>query len=77
MTPQEERAALLRLDDDEADDLLQVAILRLSRHWHRHLDAPDAYVRTVLANLAKDRARRRHLVAQQLGIRTLRRSTPR
>jgi DNA-directed RNA polymerase specialized sigma24 family protein len=55
-------ARLLVLDDGEAEDMLQVALLRLSRRWHRNLEAPDAYVRTVLANLAKDRARRRHLV---------------
>jgi RNA polymerase sigma-70 factor (sigma-E family) len=78
MTPHDEQAftefvrergsALLRLarllvpDDREAEDLLQVALLRLSRHWDRNLAAPAAYVRTVLANLAKDHARRRHLV---------------
>lgn len=78
MTPSEERAftefvqfhgdRLLRLarllvpDAGEAEDILQTALLRLTRHWSRHLDAPEAYVRATLVNLVKDRGRRRHLV---------------
>lgn len=57
-------ARLLIGDDGEAEDALQVALLRLTRHWSRHLDSPEAYVRRTLVNLATDRGRRRHLVAQ-------------
>jgi RNA polymerase sigma-70 factor (sigma-E family) len=49
-------------DAAEAEDLLQVALLRLTRHWSRRLDAPLAYARATLVNLAKDRGRRSHLV---------------
>jgi RNA polymerase sigma-70 factor (sigma-E family) len=53
-------ARLLVIDDGEAEDALQTALLRLCRHWP--VEAPDAYVRRTLVNLASDRARRRHLV---------------
>lgn len=56
-------ARLLIPDDGEAEDALQTALLRLTRHWSRNLDAPEAYVRRTLVNLATDRGRRRHLVA--------------
>lgn len=52
----------LVLDLGDAEDALQTALLRLSRRWP--VELPDAYVRTILANLAKDRARRRHLVPE-------------
>ncbi|MGH9132123.1 MAG: SigE family RNA polymerase sigma factor [Acidimicrobiales bacterium] len=58
-------AALLRTayllvgDLGEAEDLLQVALLRSERHWSRASGAPDAYVRAALVNLATDRWRRR------------------
>lgn len=55
-------ARLLILDPGDAEDALQVALLRLVKHWHRGIDAPEAYVRAALVNLAKDNARRRHLV---------------
>lgn len=55
-------AQLLIGDRGEAEDALQVALLRLTRHWDRELDAPMAYVRATLVNIARDRARRRHLV---------------
>jgi RNA polymerase sigma-70 factor (sigma-E family) len=55
-------ARLLVPDAVEAEDLLQTALLRLSRRWSDRVDAPVAYVRTTLVNLAKDGARRRHLV---------------
>lgn len=48
-------------DAGEAEDALQTALLRLTAHWPK--DHPEAYVRAALVNLAKDRARRRHLVA--------------
>lgn len=53
---------LLVADPAEAEDLLQVALLRLSRHWHREVDAPVAYTRRILVNLARDGFRRQHLV---------------
>jgi RNA polymerase sigma-70 factor (sigma-E family) len=49
-------------DAAEAEDLLQVALLRLTRHWSRGIEAPEAYVRTTMLNLARDGGRRRHLV---------------
>jgi RNA polymerase sigma-70 factor (sigma-E family) len=55
-------ARLLVPDPAEAEDVLQTALLRLTRHWSRRLDSPLAYVRTTLVNLAKDRGRRSHLV---------------
>ena len=55
-------ARLLVPDAIEAEDLLQTALLRLSRRWSGGLDAPVAYTRTTLVNLAKDGTRRRHLV---------------
>ncbi|GHJ49363.1 RNA polymerase sigma24 factor [Catellatospora sp. TT07R-123] len=55
-------ARLLVPDPAEAEDVLQTALLRLTRHWSRRLDSPEAYVRAVLVNLAKDRGRRTHLV---------------
>ena len=55
-------ARLLIFDRGEAEDALQVALMRLARQWHRNLDAPDAYMRRALVNIARDRARRRHLV---------------
>ncbi len=48
-------------DAGEAEDALQTALLRMTSHWPK--DRPEAYVRAALVNLAKDRVRRRHLVA--------------
>jgi len=56
-------ARLLFPDAGEAEDALQTALHRLARHWHRGLEAPEAYARTVLRNLARDGGRRFHLVA--------------
>lgn len=55
-------ARLLIPDRGDAEDALQVALLRLTRHWP--VDSPDAYVRQALVNLARDRGRRRHLVPE-------------
>jgi RNA polymerase sigma-70 factor (sigma-E family) len=55
-------ARLLIPDRGEAEDALQTALLRLTRHWP--VDSPDAYVRRALVNLAKDRRRRGHLVPE-------------
>lgn len=56
-------ARLLFPDPHAAEDALQTTLLRTARHWTRGLDAPAAYVRTALRNLACDGSRRRHLVA--------------
>jgi RNA polymerase sigma-70 factor (sigma-E family) len=55
-------ARLLIPDDGDAEEALQVALLRLTRHWAKRIDAPAAYVRATLVNIARDRGRRRHLV---------------
>lgn len=56
-------ARLLFADAGAAEDALQTALLRLAKHWHKGVDAPAAYARTALRNLAIDEGRRRHLVA--------------
>lgn len=48
-------------DSGEAEDALQIALLRLTSHWPK--EKPQVYVRATLVNLTRDRARRRHLVA--------------
>jgi RNA polymerase sigma factor (sigma-70 family) len=55
-------ARLLVPDPAEAEDVLQVALMRVVRHWPERLEAPEAYVRAAILNAVKDRARRRHLV---------------
>ncbi len=55
-------ARLLMPDEVEAEDVLQVALLRVLKHWSDQLRSPEAYARTVLVNICRDRARRRHLV---------------
>jgi RNA polymerase sigma-70 factor (sigma-E family) len=55
-------ARLLVPDAAEAEDILQTALLRLTRHWSRRLDSPVGYVRAALVNLARDRGRRSHLL---------------
>lgn len=50
-------AYLLTGDYGHAEDILQTALMRLARHWPAAREAPEAYVRTVLANLARDRYR--------------------
>jgi len=49
-------------DAQEAEDLLQVALMRLAKHWTRPIEAPVAYVRSPLVNLVVDGTRRSHLV---------------
>lgn len=51
-------AVLLTGDRGHGEDLLQVALERLSRHWRR-VEDPELYVRRTLANLSVDRWRRR------------------
>jgi RNA polymerase sigma factor (sigma-70 family) len=53
---------LLVRDPDEAQDVLQLALLRLCRHWP--VEHPHAYLRRTLVNLCRDRGRRRHLVPE-------------
>jgi RNA polymerase sigma factor (sigma-70 family) len=55
-------ARMLCAGDAEAEDVLQVALLRLARHWPRGLDAPEAYARRAVLNAVRDRARRHHLI---------------
>jgi RNA polymerase sigma-70 factor (sigma-E family) len=50
-------AVLLTRNQQEAEDLLQTALLRTARRWQQARDQPDAYVRRVLINLAQDRGR--------------------
>ncbi|MBS2535626.1 SigE family RNA polymerase sigma factor [Catenulispora sp. NF23] len=54
-------AVLIVGDRHEAEDLVQAALERAYRHWDRVavMDAPEAYVRRILANLAVDHGRRR------------------
>lgn len=50
-------AYLLTGDLGHAEDVVQTALLRTARRWRRAREAPEAYARTVVANLAKDRWR--------------------
>jgi RNA polymerase sigma-70 factor (sigma-E family) len=51
-------AYLLCGDHQNAEDLLQLTMIRTARHWRAARNAPEAYARTVLINAARDRARR-------------------
>jgi len=54
-------ALLLAGDYQDAEDLVQVALLRLAGRWAAARQNPQGYARTVLVNLARDRWRaRRH-----------------
>lgn len=53
------RTAFMLIGDKvEAEDLLQTALLRTALKWRGVNGQPDAYVRKVLVNLARDRWRR-------------------
>lgn len=53
-------AFLISGDWGRAEDMVQVALLRMYRHWHRiDADGVDAYARKVLTRLAIDEAKRR------------------
>lgn len=60
---EERSTALLRLaylltgDHGHAEDLLQTALVRVMRRWSRAREAPEAYTRSVLVNLSRDRIR--------------------
>ncbi|MDQ6806993.1 MAG: SigE family RNA polymerase sigma factor [Actinomycetota bacterium] len=54
------RAAYLLCGDRQAaEDLVQTTLMRTARHWRQARQAPEAYARAVLVNLARDQARRR------------------
>jgi RNA polymerase sigma-70 factor (sigma-E family) len=50
-------AYLLTGDRGHAEDVVQTALLRTARRWRTARRAPEAYSRTVVVNLAKDRWR--------------------
>ncbi len=52
-------AYLMTGDRGHAEDLLQTALFKVLRHWSKAQDAPEAYTRQVLLNLARDRVRHR------------------
>jgi RNA polymerase sigma-70 factor (sigma-E family) len=57
-------AVLLAGDRQDAEDLVQLALLRSAGRWSAARQHPEGYTRTVLVNLARDRwrvRRRRHL----------------
>ncbi len=56
-------ARLLIPDPVEAEDVLQVALMRLFKKWSS-TDSPVAYTKAILVNLVRDGARRSHLVAK-------------
>jgi RNA polymerase sigma-70 factor (sigma-E family) len=51
-------AHLLSGDRTEAEDLLQMTLMRVARHWKTAATAPGPYANRVLINLSRDRARR-------------------
>lgn len=54
------RAALVLLRTrEEAEDALQLTLLRTFRRWDRAREAPEAYSRTVLVNVCRERWRHR------------------
>lgn len=57
-------AYLLTGDHHHAEDLVQSALVRTHRYWHRirRTDAPEVYARRVLISLSANRWRRRRIV---------------
>lgn len=54
------RAALVLLGTrEEAEDALQLTLLRTFRRWDHAREAPEAYSRTVLVNVCRERWRHR------------------
>jgi RNA polymerase sigma-70 factor (sigma-E family) len=52
------RAALVLLDSrEDAEDALQITMLRTYRRWEQAKEAPQAYARTVLVNVCRERWR--------------------
>ena len=65
------RAALVLLDTrEEAEDALQLALLRTYRRWDRARQAPEAYSRTVLVNVCRERWRYRGRHPEVKGVTT-------
>lgn len=57
-TPALLRAAYVLLGTrEEAEDAVQLALLRTLQHWDRAQDAPAAYTRAVLVNVCRERWR--------------------
>jgi RNA polymerase sigma-70 factor (sigma-E family) len=55
------RAALVLLDSRaDAEDVLQVTLLRTYRRWEQAKEAPHGYARTVLVNACRERWRHRN-----------------
>jgi RNA polymerase sigma-70 factor (sigma-E family) len=52
-------AYLLTGSRADAEDLVQLALVRTARHWEAAREAPGAYTHRVLLNLARDRHRHR------------------
>lgn len=52
-------AYLLTGDHQDAEDLVQVALVKAVPHWHRIADRPEPYVRRILARESVNRWRRR------------------
>lgn len=49
-----------------AEDLVQMALWRVARRWHRARDSPAAYARTTLVNLTTDHWRARAVRIQEV-----------
>jgi RNA polymerase sigma-70 factor (sigma-E family) len=63
------RAALVLLDSrEEAEDALQLALLRTFRRWDRAKEAPEAYSRAVLVNVCRERWRHRSRHPEAVGM---------
>ena len=55
------RAALVLLDSrEDAEDALQLTLLRTYRRWEQAKEAPNAYARAVLVNACRERWRHRN-----------------
>jgi Sigma-70 region 2 len=62
------RAAFVLLGSrQEAEDAVQVALLRTLRRWHKAQAAPEAYSRVVLVNICRERWRQRSRHPEVLG----------
>ena len=65
------RAALVLLDTwEEAEDALQLALLRTFRRWDHARQSPEAYSRTVLVNVCRERWRHRARHPEVTGLLT-------
>ncbi len=63
------RAALVLLDTrEEAEDALQLTLLRTFRRWDRAKEAPEAYSRAVLVNVCRERWRHRARHPEVTGV---------